>query len=60
MEGCALCECMCPSLGGCAPVCEGVPSVGGRVPVLEGVSQVWDGVDGFDKYSTVVFLENVL
>ena len=48
-------------------MCEGVPSVGGHVPVWEGVSQVWegvsqvwDGVDGFDKYSTVVFLVNVL
>ena len=36
---CALCGCMCTSLGGCAQVWEGVP--GGCAPDLEGVRQIW-------------------
>ena len=68
---CVPCWRVCPSVGECSAVLEGVPQCERVCPgVWEGVphcvsvcpsvgacAQVWEGVDGFDKYSTSIFLE---
>ena len=35
---------VCPSVGGCGPVCEGVPQCGRVCPSVGGSAPVWEGV----------------